>query len=71
MNLEQIKQDKIKEAEDIFLKVGLDPKKDLTRNPYINRRVISQPVQSEEHSAKIKLGWTRLSNSTDVGLIIE
>lgn len=71
MNLDKIKEEKTKEAEDFYLKIGLDPQKDVTIPSYNNEYWTSHPILKEEPNQKSKLIWTRLSNNSNIGSIVE
>lgn len=69
MNLEQIKQEKIKEAEELFLKLDIDYGKDSEDCP--KEYFPIQPVIREQNEKKPKLFWTRLSINSNLGCIVE
>lgn len=71
MDLEQIKNDKTKEAKELYLKLGLDPEDDSINYQRINEYSPYQPVQIEDPNKKTKLIWTRLSINSNIGCIVE
>jgi hypothetical protein len=72
MNLEQVKNDKVKEAEELFLKLGIDDNKIQKEYTYLSDFLTSLPTFNKEvHENKNKLIWTRLSINSNIGCIIE
>jgi predicted secreted protein len=72
MNLEQIKHDKVKEAEKLFTELGIDYAQEQAIRRYFDEFLTSQPiVNKEEQDKKNKLIWTRLSINSNIGCIVE
>jgi len=69
MNLDQIKEQKTKEAEDFFLKIGLDPLQETP--PFMNDYLLTITDTKEETGKKPKLQWTRLSINSNIGNVVE
>ncbi|GJM28758.1 MAG: hypothetical protein DHS20C17_13930 [Cyclobacteriaceae bacterium] len=68
MNLEEIKKEKIKEAVELFIKLGIEP----NRSTFQTQNSFQIPDNDEESSEKKeKLHWTRLSINSNQGCIID
>jgi len=68
MNLEQIERNKVIEAEELFIKLGLDFNEDLAKYNFLTSLPI---VSTEKQDKKNKLIWTRLSSNSNIGCIVE
>jgi len=71
MNLEQIKIDKVKEAEELFLKLGINYNQEQIAPTYFGKFLTDPLVVRKEEDKKDKLIWTRLSINSDIGCIVE
>lgn len=70
MNLEKIKEDKIKEAEEIYRQIGLSEILETHRRSQYST---STPDISTENKKNTNSAfhWTRLSNTSSIGHIVE
>jgi hypothetical protein len=69
MNLEEIKEHKIREAAELFEEIGLDPKKEVDIN-YITYTPLENLILKQNYTEE-KLHWTRLSNNSNIGYVID
>ena len=73
MNLEQIKQEKIKEVEEFYKLIGLySTKQSLLEQKDLLRLIQMQKDEPQvQHEKEEKLHWTRLSINSNIGCVVE